>query len=40
MKFLAELLGLLGMNSASIGTQGCRILFMDEPEMPKCLLDK
>lgn len=40
MKFLAELLSLLGMNSASIGTQGCPILFTDEPKMPKCLLDK
>lgn len=40
MKFLADLLSLLGINSASIGTQGCAAWFIDEPEMPKSLLDK
>ena len=40
MKFLAEILSLLGMNSASIGTQGCSALFTDEPKMPKCLIEK
>ena len=40
MKFLAELLSLLGMNSASVGTQGCAAWFVDEPKMPKCLIEK
>lgn len=40
MKFLADLLALIGLNTANMGTQGCAILFTDEPEMPKCLLNK
>lgn len=40
MKFLADLLAQLGAGFANVGTQGCAILFIDEPEMPKCLLEK
>ena len=40
MKFLADLLAGLGVSFASMGTQTCPMLFTDEPEMPKCLLDK
>ena len=40
MKFFADLLAMLGLNTANVGTQGCSVLFVDEPEMPTCLLDK
>lgn len=40
MKFLADLLALIGLNTANVGTQGCPVLFVDEPEMPNCLLNK
>lgn len=40
MKFLADLLGMIGLNSASVGTQGCIGWFTDEPKIPKCLLNK
>lgn len=40
MKFLAMILSALGGMAANIGTQGCIILILDEPEMPKSLLEK
>ena len=40
MKFLADLLALIGLNTANVGTQGCSVWFIDEPEMPNCLLEK
>lgn len=40
MKFLADVLAAIGGSSASAGTQGCFILFMDEVNMPKCLIEK
>lgn len=40
MKFLADLLAMIGFNSASVGTQGCAAFFIDEPKMPNCLLKK
>lgn len=40
MKFLADLFKSLGNSAASVGTQGCWVLFIDEPKMPKALLDK
>ena len=36
----AALLSWLGNLSASMGTQACVILYMDEPKMPKSLLNK
>lgn len=40
MSFLADLLALIGTNFSVGGVQGCKALFTDEPEMPKCLLEK
>ena len=40
MKFLADLLSMIGVSFANVGTQGCAIWFVDEPEMPRCLLDR
>ena len=36
----ASLLSFLGDFVASIGSQGCVMLYMDEPKMPKSLLNK
>lgn len=30
----------VGAALAAIGTTGCLIVWVDEPKMPKCLLDK
>ena len=40
MNFLANILSSIGNFAASFGTQGCWHLFMDEPEMPKSLIEK
>lgn len=40
MSFILELLAKIGGGAANIGTQGCLILIMDEPKMPKSLLEK
>ena len=40
MNFLADILSSIGNFAASIGTQGCWFLFMDEPEMPSNLIEK
>lgn len=40
MKFLADLLAMIGGAAASVGTQGCVIWFSDEPKMPKSLIEK
>ena len=40
MKFLADILGAVGNFAASFGTQGCWLLFMDEAEMPKGLIER
>lgn len=37
---LANLLALLGSLAATVGTQGCCLLIMDEPQMPNSLLNK
>ena len=37
---LANLLALLGSLAATIGTQGCSFLIMDEPKIPNSLLNK
>lgn len=36
----ASLLSTLGAFVANLGTQGCIILIMDEPKMPKALIEK
>ena len=40
MSFIADLLAMVGLGAATTGTQGCYILFVDEPEMPKALLER
>ena len=40
MNFIANLLAALGFGAATTGTQGCMMLFVDEPKMPKCLIEK
>ena len=40
MKFLADILAAIGGAAASAGTQGCYIWILDEPKMPKSLLEK
>lgn len=37
---LASLLSVLGSFAATLGTQGCVMLLMDEPKMPKSLIEK
>lgn len=36
----ASLLSWLGSLSATTGTKACTILFIDEPKMPRSLLEK
>lgn len=40
MKFLADVLALLGGNAANAGTQGCYWWFLDEPKAPKSLIER
>ena len=40
MKYIASILTVLGTVAATIGTQGCLVWFMDEPKMPKSLIEK
>lgn len=40
MSFIAELLAKIGGGAANAGTQGCVFLVMDEPKMPKYLIEK
>ncbi len=40
MNFLADLLAKLGLGAANTGTQGCVYWFVDEPKMPKSLIEK
>ena len=40
MSFIADLLAKLGVGAASSGTQACWYWFVDEPKMPKCLIEK
>ena len=40
MKFIADFLAAIGNGAANTGTQGCMVWFMDEPKMPKALLEK
>lgn len=40
MNIIIELLAKIGGEVAKAGTQGCYIWFMDEPVMPKALIEK
>ena len=40
MKVFYSVLAALGALAATLGTQGCTILIIDEPKMPKSLLNK
>ena len=40
MNFVAELLAKLGLGAANAGTQGCQWWIIDEPKMPKSLIEK
>lgn len=37
---LASLLSVLGSFAATLGSQGCAMLFVDEPKMPRALIEK
>lgn len=40
MNFIADLLARIGLGAATTGTQGCFVLFLDEPKAPESLLNK
>lgn len=40
MGFIAKLLASIGFSAANCGTQACLVLIVDEPKMPKCLIEK
>ena len=40
MKKLSMLLGAIALVVAGVATTGCWFFFMDEPEMPKSMLNK
>ena len=40
MSFIANLLAKLGAGAANTGTQACMYWFIDEPKMPKSLIEK
>lgn len=40
MTFLANILAAIGGAAAAAGTQGCFVWIMDEPKMPKSLIEK
>lgn len=40
MMLVAKVLAALGAVAATVGTQGCTLIFMDEPKMPNSLLNK
>lgn len=40
MKLFYSVLATLGAVAATLGTQGCSFLILDEPKMPKSLLYK
>lgn len=40
MKLFYSILAVLGAAAATLGTQGCSYLLLDEPKMPKSLLNK
>ena len=40
MSFIADLLARIGGGAANSGTKACFLLIMDEPKMPKYLIEK
>lgn len=40
MSFIADLLAKLGLGAAATGTQACSFWILDEPKMPKNLIEK
>ena len=40
MSFIANLLAKLGLGAAAAGTQACGFWIVDEPKMPKSLIEK
>ena len=40
MSFIAELLAKIGASAATTGTKGCFWIIMDEPKMPKSLIER
>lgn len=40
MSFIADLLAKIGFGAAVTGTQACLVWISDEPNMPKCLIEK
>ena len=40
MKLFSSVLAVLGTLASTLGTQGCTVLILDEPKMPKSLLNK
>ena len=40
MSFIADLLANLGLGAAVTGTHACNLFVIDEPKMPKCLIEK
>lgn len=40
MIFIADLLARIGGSAASTGTKACAVWFLDEPKMPKKLIEK
>lgn len=39
-QFLAMILGNVGMSLAEISSSACPVLFFDEPEMPKSVIER
>ena len=40
MKLFSSVFAVLGTLAVTLGTQGCTFLILDEPKMPKSLLNK
>jgi cyclic lactone autoinducer peptide len=40
VNFIANILAAIGAGAATTGTQGCIVWLVDEPKMPKCLIEK
>ena len=40
MRLVARVLTVLGFVAATVGTSGCATFLIDEPKMPKSLLNK
>lgn len=40
MSFLVSIATAIGSLFSAVGTTGCTFVWVDEPEMPKCLIEK